>query len=164
MAVSAKRNSPTDVISRISQISKIMRERRLWFAVLLEKNYVTELFLEIFRNFHLIIINIFMKSGYISSLLAALQPVRCKPESLVEREFLAVSRRATFGKYIPRNSVLYKTVDWINVSCYFTKMWFHRSYYPSNFKNFRKHLQRCQFSVQLQVVGWAAAIAEKELQ
>ena len=116
MAVSTKRNSPTDVISRISQISKIMRERRLWFAVLLEKNYVTELFLEIFRNFHLIIINIFMKSGYISSLLVALQPVRCKPESLVEREFLAVLRRATFGKYIPRNSVLYKTVDWIPVT------------------------------------------------
>ena len=89
--------------------------------MLLEKSYVTELFLKIFRNFHHIIINIFKKPGY-KFVLVELQPVDCKPEWLVKREFLSVSRRATFGKYIARNRVLYKTVDCKNVSCYFTKM------------------------------------------
>ena len=116
--------------------------RRLQFAVLLEKNYFTEHFLEIFWNFYLITIKI-LRNLVISWLLVALQPAA----------FLVVTRRATFGKYIPRNRVLYKTVDWKNVLCYSTKMWFHRRYPLSNFQSFRKHLQRYQFPVQLQMVA-----------
>ena len=95
---------------------------------LLKSNSDTELFLDCYQNFR----NIFKKFGW----EFVLQPVDCKPLTLIKREFLEIYRRTTFSYIIMHMMEFTRELCRMQEYCFFSKRYSRHRRYPITFKNF----------------------------